>query len=106
MLNQIVIVGRLVQDLEKKELENERELNVTLAVPRSYKNLDGEYDTDFIPVKMFGQIAKSTREFCEKGDLIGIRGRVQSRKEEDKIIIEIIAEKATFLNNHKETKND
>ena len=48
MLNQVVLVGRLVRDPELKELENGNKLsNITLAVPRSYKNVNGEYETDF-----------------------------------------------------------
>ena len=49
MLNQTVIVGRLVSKPETKELEEGKKVaNLTLAVPRSYKNENGEYDTDFI----------------------------------------------------------
>ena len=49
MLNQIVLVGRLVATPEVKELEDEKKVaNITVAVPRSYKNADGEYETDFI----------------------------------------------------------
>lgn len=39
MLNQIVLVGRLVQDPEIKELEKVG--YITLAVSRSYKNANG-----------------------------------------------------------------
>ena len=48
MLNQSVLVGRVVRDPELKETENGNKVtNLTLAVPRSYKNVNGEYDTDF-----------------------------------------------------------
>ena len=49
MLNQVVLVGRLVRDPELRETEEGKKVtNITIAVPRSYKNIDGEYDTDFI----------------------------------------------------------
>ena len=52
MLNQIVMVGRLVQDPEIKELENGIKTSyITLAIPRNYKNSEGIYEADFIPVK-------------------------------------------------------
>lgn len=100
MLNQIVLVGRLVNKPEIKELESGKKIGYgTLAIPRSFKNINGEYETDFVPVVMFGGVAENTAEYCEQGDLVGVKGRVQSR--EDKI--EIIAEKVTFLStNHKE----
>ena len=107
MLNQTVLVGRLVNEPELRESENGHKLTyITLAVPRSYKNIDGEYDTDFIPCVLWRGVAENTAEYCHKGDLIGIKGRIQSRKiEEDDIrkeITEIIAEKVTFLSSKKQ----
>lgn len=93
MLNNLVLVGRLVSDPEINETEKGKVTDITLAVPRSYKNEEGEYETDFIPVKLFGQIASTTVEYCRKGDMIGVKGRIQSNESK----IEIIAEKITFL---------
>ncbi|MDD4734446.1 MAG: single-stranded DNA-binding protein, partial [Bacilli bacterium] len=46
MLNQTVVVGRIVKDPELKETESGRKVtNITLAVPRSFKNINGEYET-------------------------------------------------------------
>lgn len=107
MLNQMILVGRLVQDPEIKELENGQRVSyITLAVPRSYKNADGIYETDFIPCMVWNNIADNVKEYCKKGDLIGVRGRIQTRQEEDKNIIEIVAEKVTFLPNRKETEEE
>lgn len=47
MLNQAVLVGRIVQEPEIKETEKGKVSNITLAVPRCFKNSNGEYDTDF-----------------------------------------------------------
>lgn len=94
MLNQIVIVGRMVSDPQINETENGRKVTtITLAVPRNYKNENGEYETDFIPCDLWNGIATNTCEYCRKGDLLGIKGRIQSKENK----IEIIAEKVTFL---------
>lgn len=94
MLNQIIIVGRLTQDLKINKLENGvKTCVITLAVPRSFKNENGLYDRDFVPSTLSGTIAENTAEYCKKGDLVGIKGRVQSTDGK----IEIIAEKVTFL---------
>lgn len=107
MLNQILLVGRLVQDAEIKELENEVKTSyITLAVSRSWKNADGIYETDFIPVRLYKGIAENTTEYCKKGDVIGVKGRIQTKQEENKNIIEIVAEKVTFLPNRKETEEE
>lgn len=107
MLNQTVLVGRLVQDPEIKELENGQRVSyITLAVPRSYKNADGIYETDFIPCMVWNNIADNVKEYCKKGDLLGIKGRIQTRQEENKSIIEIVAEKVTFLSSRKESEEE
>lgn len=107
MLNQIVLVGRLVKDLVLKETEQGKKRSfITLAIPRSFKNAEGSYDTDFIDCILWDGIAKNTAEYCKKGDVIGVKGRLQSRKYEidntTKFVIEVIAEKVTFLTSHKE----
>ena len=83
MLNQIVLVG---------------------AIPRSFNNSEGNYDTDFIDCVIFDNIAENTKEYCKKGDIVGIKGRVQSRIiEKDgkkEYLSEIVAEKATFLSSN------
>ena len=102
MLNQTVIVGRIVRDLEVHETENGNKVaQMTLAVPRSFKNVDGEYETDYIPCVLWRGIAENTAEYCKKGDLVGIKGRIQTshyeQDDEVKYITEVIAEKVTFL---------
>ncbi len=106
MLNQTVLVGRLVKDPELKETETGNKLtHITLAVPRSYKNVDGEYDTDFISCVLWKGIAENAVEYCHKGDLIGVKGRLQSRNIETdntkRQITELVAEKVTYLSSKK-----
>ena len=100
MLNQIIVVGRLVRDPEIKELNNNKKVaTMTLAVPRSQKNLEGAYDTDFIPCVLWDGIATNTAEYCKKGDTVGVKGRMQKENENDEL--RIIAEKVTFLSSSK-----
>ena len=99
MLNQAVMVGRLVNDIEIKEMEDGKKItSITLAIPRSYKNADGEYDTDFVTCNLWNNLAEQTVNYCKKGDLVGVKGRLQT--EDDKLIV--IAEKITFLSSKKE----
>ena len=107
MLNQTVIVGRIVRDPELRETESGNKVtNITLAVPRSYKNSDGEYDTDFIPCVLWRGVAETTSEYCHKGDLVGIKGHIQTRSfEKDETytqVMELVAEKVTFLSSKKQ----
>ena len=112
MLNQIVLVGRLVKTPELELTENGKKISIiTLAVPRSFKNMNGEYDTDFLDCTLWTGVAESTTEYCKSGDIVGIKGRVQSRiieKEDGSKYkkMEIVAEKVSFLSSAKNAKND
>ena len=105
MLNQIILVGRLVDNPLLEETENGKNTaTIMLAVSRAFKNDNGEYETDFIPCIICNNVADKVKEYYKKGDLLGIKGKIQTRQEEDKNIIEIVAEKVTFLSNRKETE--
>ena len=111
ILNQTVIVGRIVKDPELRETENGNKItNITLAVPRSFKNTNGEYETDFISCVLWKGIAENVVEYCKRGDLVGIKGRIQSRNIEEnevkKQALEVVAEKVTFLSSKKSDKAD
>lgn len=102
MLNQTVLVGRLVREPEVIETENGAKVsNISLAVPRSFKNAEGEYETDFIEVTLWNNIAQSTSEYCKKGDLVGVKGRIQTdsyeKDGEKKFLMKVIADRVTFL---------
>ena len=109
MLNQAVLVGRIVKEPELKTTEKGKVTNITLADPRSFKNQNGEYDTDFISCVLWKGVAESTVEYCKKGDLVGIRGRIQVRSYEEenetKYITEIVVEKISFLASKKIEEN-
>lgn len=97
MKNQVVLIGRLVDRPILEETENgKKNTTITLAVSRNYKNLNGEYEIDFIPIKLFYQISESICEYCEKGDLVGVRGRISRLPNND---MQIIGEKVSFLAN-------
>ena len=103
MLNNVVLVGRLIASVELTEDDKERKnAKIVLAIPRPYKNDNGEYDTDFIECVLYNGIAQNTAEYCKKGDLIGIKGRIQGV--DGKMII--IAEKVTFLSSKQEKEED
>ena len=97
MLNQIVLVGRMVEDVKIIE-ENEKKYGyMNLKIQRSYKNDEGIFEEDIIPVKLWGQVAENTYEYCKKGDAVGIKGRIENNNNE----LIIIADKVTFLSSRK-----
>lgn len=99
MLNQVIIVGRLVARPIVEYNESGRKISeITLAVPRSFKNDVGLYDTDFIKCTLCNNIAENTAEYCEKGDLIGVKGKLQCLSGNE---LQVVAEKVSFLATNK-----
>lgn len=88
MLNKFMLVGRIARIEQGK---------VMVAVPRSYKNDEGIYDTDIVSITIKGNIDKNTREYCRKGDRIGIKGYIACLDNN----LELIAEKVSFLSSSK-----
>ncbi len=111
MINQVVLTGRLVSDPDIVVTENNKKKTVvTVAIPRTYKNMEGIYESDFVRCVLWNGIAESTCEYCKKGDIVGVRGRLQtSMYEADNNVrysMDVIAEKVSFIsnkrNNHEE----
>ena len=105
MLNQIVLVGRLTRNIQVNKSENGIKVaTISLAIPRSFKNMEGTYDTDFIDCVAFDNIAMNTAEYCSKGDIVGVKGRIQSSTVEEDgkktTKFDIICEKITFLSSN------
>ena len=80
MLNQIILIGRLTKDPERRGQNSEKPVAVIrLAVDRDFKR-DGDPDTDFFNCSVFGNQAKFVLEYGKKGRLVSLVGRMQQRE--------------------------
>ena len=80
-MNKVILTGRLTQTPELKTTNTGASvLQFSLAVRRSFKNTDGEYDTDFINCVAWRQTAELIAKYFAKGDGITISGAIQTRK--------------------------
>ena len=76
--------------------------NLDVDVILFAKNIDGVYETDFIDVTLWTNVAENTCDYCKVGDMIGIKGRLQVRRDKDSggkeyNKLELVGEKVTFL---------
>ena len=112
MLNQVILVGRLVDTPEVIDTGSGKKVsNIVLAVGRPYKNGDGVYETDFIKCELWNGIATNTSNYCKKGDIVGIKGRLETNSFTDKennkkFVTKIVAEKVTFLSANKNIEKE
>ena len=101
MLNIFTLVGRITKTPEMMENQDGSKFAIiNLAVPRTFKNENGEYDTDFIDCTLLKGIAENVCEYCKKGDMVGIKGRIQNLNNTAQL--QLIAEKVSFLSSKEE----
>ena len=81
IMNNFNCIGRIVKDLEVKTSQGGTAvLNNTVAINRPFKNKQtGEREADFINFVAFGKTAEIIAQYHQKGSLIGLSGRMQSR---------------------------
>ena len=81
IMNNFNCIGRIIKDLEVKTSQGGTTvLNNTVAINRPFKNKQtGEREADFINFVAFGKTAEIIAQYHQKGSLIGLSGRMQSR---------------------------
>ena len=86
MLNHIVIMGRLVKDPELRYTQSQVPVaSFTVAVDRDFGGRDGaERQTDFVDCVAWRQTGEFVSKYFQKGRMIVVSGRLQSRKWQDR----------------------
>lgn len=98
MNNLFFSIGRLTNDIELRKTKNDKSV-VELSIAIN----NGENDTTYIKIQVFGAMAETVNKFCKKGDLIGVRGIIKNNNWQDKdgkkhYDYQFIAERVIFLN--------
>lgn len=107
MINNVTLVGRLVAPPDlRKTPNNVSSLQGTLAVNRNFKNENGDREADFINFQAWRGTADIIAQYCSKGSLIGLTGRIQTRSYDNQqgqrvYVTEVVAESVELL----ETRN-
>ena len=113
-MNKILLIGRIVKDLEIKHLNDKKCLRNTIAVQRNFKNKEGIYESDFFNFIVWGNQAEYMKNYCKKGDKIAITGRLLNDNYEkngekiytNNIHVETIEILWSNTNNEKQTKEE
>ena len=104
MFNKVTLVGRISTDLELRYTgSNKAYCRFNLAVNKNYKNEYGEYETDFIPVTVWGKPAENLVQYQNKGSLILVDGSISVNNYTDKdgnnrTSFEVMTSNVQFLN--------
>lgn len=105
MLNRVQIIGHLGRDPEVRRLPNgDAVANLAIATTEKWKNQAGEQmeHTEWHRVTMFARLAEIAGEYLNKGSLVYIEGKIQTRKYQDKdgnekVSVEIRADEMKML---------
>lgn len=87
MVNKCVFIGRLGRDPEVRYLNDGKMItSFSIAVDESYKNNSGEKvsKTEWVNIVAFGKLAEICGNYLQKGKLVYIEGKIQTRTWEDK----------------------
>lgn len=103
MFNQVVLIGRIANDPVIREVAGGKNVcEVRLAVSRPFKNQTNHvYDTDFIKITFWEYLAINVNEYCNKGNTICVRGRLQVRNvsvsDKNIDVLEVVGEQIIFI---------
>ena len=100
MLNVVAIMGRLARDPELRQTTTGKNVaSFTIACDRGRRDANGQSQADWIPVTAWDRTAEFVCKYFQKGSMIAVDGRLQSRSYQDKngnnrTAIEIVANPA------------
>lgn len=82
MSMRFVVSGRLTKDPEMETRGQYTMAKITVAVTRSYKNSQGDYDSDFHNMEIWGKRAEHVQKFLRKGSLVEVFGDTENNNYE------------------------
>ena len=110
MLNSVIIMGRLTRDPEMRRTQNGTAVaSLTLACDRDFKPKNGEKETDFIDVVVWGKTAEFAANYFNKGRMVIVEGRLQVRTWQDmdgnrRKSVEVVADNLYFADSKRDSK--
>lgn len=103
-MNLAILIGRLTRDPELRYIPSSGKAVTTfsIAVDRAYTGKDGQKQTDFFNIQVWGKMAENCANYLAKGRLVAVRGQIQNRSYETntgekRYVTEIQAENVQFL---------
>lgn len=109
MINNVVLMGRLVATPELRNTQNGIAVTTfTLAVERSFARAGEQRQADFINCVAWRNTAEFISRYFQKGSMLAITGSIQTRNYEDKngnkrTATEVIVDQASFCGSKAET---
>ena len=98
-MNHSILIGRLTKDPELRYTPTGTAVTTfTLAVDRN----NDKKEADFINIVTWSKLAENVANYCAKGKLVAVAGRIQTRNYEDNTgrkvyVTEVVANEVKFM---------
>lgn len=105
MLNVVALMGRLVADPQLRQTATGKNVaSFRVAVDRGRKDANGQNQADFFDIVAWDKSAEFVCRYFQKGSLIAVEGRLQSRNYQDKngnnrSAVEVVVNNVSFAGN-------
>ena len=89
MLNQLILIGRVIRLPDIQEIRNNFQIKIRIAVERNNCEISDTFD-----VLLWKGVASAACEKLKAGDIVAIKGRLENNGSS----YDIIAERVSFIN--------
>lgn len=102
MLNIVAVMGRLARDPEMRQTTTGKSVaSFTIACDRGRRDANGQSVCDWLNIVAWDKTAEFVCKYFQKGSMIAVDGRLQSRSYQDKngqnrTAIEVVVQNANF----------
>ena len=108
-INRVIIIANTTRDVDLKNTPSGASVaNFSIASNRKFKSGDEtKEEVSFFDCVVWGKLAELCNQYVNKGDRVGIEGRLQQRRWENtegktQSKVEIVVENIQFLSNKKD----
>lgn len=112
MINTAILLGRLTREPDMRTTQSGTPVaSFTLAVDRGRRDESGQTQADFIPCVAWQKTAETIGRYVTKGQLIAVRGRIQTRRYKDRdgfdrTMTEVIVDEFSFAESRRQQADD
>jgi single-strand DNA-binding protein len=110
MKNKVILIGRVGNDPELKDVNSSKVCTMSLATTEKWKDNEGnkKEETQWHTLKIWGKAGENASKYVKKGDVFCVDGMVKYREYTDKegvkkYFTEIVVNEMTLLPNEKKT---
>ena len=110
-MNLQILVGNLVKEPDKVDLEGKTLCKLNIAVNENYTDKDGNRPVQYFDIVVWGQLADNCLKYLTKGSKVAVVGKSQTRVWETKdgekrYAREVVASEIEFLSTKKKEEQN